>query len=54
MSLSIGGYSWSTNFAGITADPQKRSIFIQSAIKHLGDLGLDGIGTYKKIFFNSI
>ncbi|KAI9308702.1 glycoside hydrolase superfamily, partial [Cunninghamella echinulata] len=45
VSLSIGGYSWSSNFAGIAADPQKRSVFIQSAIKHLADLGLDGIGT---------
>ncbi|CAO3652821.1 unnamed protein product [Cunninghamella blakesleeana] len=43
VSLSIGGYSWSANFAGIAADPQKRRIFVQSAIKHLGDLGLDGI-----------
>jgi chitinase len=44
VSLSIGGWTWSTNFAGVAADPSKRAIFVRSAVQHLGDLGLDGIG----------
>ncbi|KAI8096252.1 chitinase, partial [Halteromyces radiatus] len=43
VSLSIGGWTWSTNFAAVANDPQKRALFVQSAIKHLADLGLDGI-----------
>ncbi|SAL98900.1 hypothetical protein [Absidia glauca] len=44
VSLSIGGWTWSTNFAGVAADPSKRAVFVRSAVQHLGDLGLDGIG----------
>ncbi|CAO3583380.1 unnamed protein product [Absidia cylindrospora] len=43
VSLSIGGWTWSTNFAAVASDPQKRAVFVQSAMKHLSDLGLDGI-----------
>lgn len=44
VTLSVGGWTWSTNFAGVAADPQKRRVFVDSAIKLIGDLGLDGIG----------
>ncbi|KAI8074892.1 chitinase [Gongronella butleri] len=43
VSLSIGGWTWSTNFGAVTADPQKRAVFVQSAIKMLADHGFDGI-----------
>ncbi|KAI9498722.1 chitinase [Zychaea mexicana] len=43
VTLSVGGWTWSTNFGAVAADPQKRQRFVQSAIKHVGDLGLDGI-----------
>ncbi|KAI7857679.1 chitinase [Circinella umbellata] len=43
VTLSVGGWTWSTNFGTVAADPQKRQRFVQSAIKHIGDLGLDGI-----------
>ncbi|KAI8330619.1 chitinase [Chlamydoabsidia padenii] len=43
VSLSIGGWTWSTNFATVAADPSKRAVFVRSAVQHLADLGLDGI-----------
>lgn len=44
VSLSVGGWTWSTNFAGVAADPQKRARFVETAVKHVADLALDGIG----------
>ncbi|KAI7877686.1 chitinase [Lichtheimia hyalospora FSU 10163] len=43
VTLSVGGWTWSTNFGTVAADPQKRATFVQSAVKHVADLGLDGI-----------
>ncbi|KAI8969124.1 chitinase [Mycotypha africana] len=43
ISLSVGGASWSTNFAAIAADPAKRQTFVQSAVKLVADVGLDGL-----------
>jgi chitinase len=44
VSLSIGGWTWSTNFAAVAGDPACRKKFVESSIRLLGDLGLDGIG----------
>ncbi|KAL0074405.1 chitinase [Phycomyces blakesleeanus] len=43
VSLSIGGWTWSTNFSVVAADPAKRAVFVKTAIRHLANLGLDGI-----------
>ncbi|KAI9313769.1 chitinase [Dichotomocladium elegans] len=43
VTLSVGGWTWSTHFSAVAKDPQKRTTFVQTAIKHIGDLGLDGI-----------
>ncbi|KAI9366305.1 chitinase [Pilaira anomala] len=43
VSLSIGGYSWSSNFSMIAADPESRAKFTETALSHLQQLGLDGI-----------
>jgi chitinase len=43
VSLSVGGYSWSSNFATITATAESRANFTKTAIEHLKNLGLDGI-----------
>ncbi|KAL1405809.1 Chitinase 4 [Vanrija albida] len=39
--LSIGGWSYSPNFANI-ANPQWRATFVQSSVKLVEDVGLDG------------
>lgn len=39
--LSIGGWSYSPNFERI-ADPKWRACFVQSAVKLVEDVGLDG------------
>jgi chitinase len=43
VSLSIGGWTYSTNFSQVAASPTKRATFISSAIRLLNNLGLDGI-----------
>ncbi|KAF7724702.1 hypothetical protein EC973_000810 [Apophysomyces ossiformis] len=43
VSLSIGGWTWSTNFAEVASDPAKRAKFVETAVQHVADLGLDGI-----------
>ncbi|KAI8338128.1 chitinase [Chlamydoabsidia padenii] len=43
VSLSIGGWSWSTNFASVAMDEIKRERFAISAAQHVANLGLDGI-----------
>lgn len=43
VSLSVGGYSWSSNFSALAATPETRATFTKTAIQHLQDLGLDGI-----------
>lgn len=43
VSLSVGGWSWSLNFATVACDPAKRQRFIQTSIKLIADLGLDGL-----------
>ncbi|KAI8990271.1 chitinase [Pilobolus umbonatus] len=43
VSLSVGGWTWSKNFAAVASDPKKRKRFIESSIKLLTDLGLDGL-----------
>lgn len=41
--LSVGGWTLSTNFAAVAADPSKRAVFVKTAVGMLEDLGLDGI-----------
>ncbi|CAG8778690.1 28145_t:CDS:2 [Gigaspora margarita] len=41
--ISIGGWTWSTNFPAVVANPSKRNIMVTSAIKMMYDLGADGI-----------
>lgn len=40
--LSIGGWSYSSNFRGMI-DPAQRARFIESAVRLLADHGLDGL-----------
>lgn len=39
----MGGWTWSKNFAAVASDPQRRQRFIQTSLKLIGDLGLDGL-----------
>ncbi len=41
--ISIGGWSWSTNFSDVAADPQKRDKFASSAAEFVSTYGLDGV-----------
>lgn len=43
VSLSVGGWTWSKNFVTVACDPAKRQRFIQTSIKLIADLGLDGL-----------
>ncbi|KAI9480938.1 MAG: chitinase [Benjaminiella poitrasii] len=43
VSLSVGGYSWSSNFSALAATPETRIQFANTAVKHIKNLGLDGI-----------
>ncbi|KAG2213025.1 hypothetical protein INT47_011174 [Mucor saturninus] len=43
VSLSVGGYSWSSNFSAIASSTESRATFTKTAIEHLENLGLDGI-----------
>ncbi|KAI8346747.1 chitinase [Blakeslea trispora] len=43
VSLSVGGWTWSKNFAVVACDPEKRQRFVESSIKLISDLGLDGL-----------
>ncbi|KAI8080494.1 chitinase [Thamnidium elegans] len=43
VSLSVGGWSWSKNFAAVASDPARRKMFVDTSIKLIGDLGLDGL-----------
>jgi hypothetical protein len=43
VSLSIGGWSWSTNFPAVAANSDTRKKFVTSSIGLLKDLGLDGL-----------
>ncbi|CAJ0844873.1 14866_t:CDS:2, partial [Entrophospora sp. SA101] len=43
VSLSIGGWTWSTNFSAVASSHNSREKFVDSAIKLMNDLGLDGL-----------
>ncbi|KAG0262712.1 hypothetical protein BG011_009842 [Mortierella polycephala] len=43
VSLSIGGWTWSTNFAEVASSSSKRANFIRTSIELMNDLGLDGL-----------
>ena len=41
--ISIGGWSWSENFAAVAAKEESRKKFAQSAVQIMGDWGYDGV-----------
>ncbi|CAG8718572.1 8504_t:CDS:2, partial [Acaulospora morrowiae] len=41
--ISIGGYTWSTNFGSVTANPETRKTMVDSLLKLVKDLYIDGI-----------
>jgi chitinase len=41
--ISIGGWSWSTNFSDVAADPVKRDRFAASAAEFVSKYGMDGV-----------
>ncbi|KAG9066210.1 hypothetical protein KI688_001431 [Linnemannia hyalina] len=43
VSLSIGGWTWSTHFAEVAANPDKRAKFVTTAMELMDNLGLDGL-----------
>ena len=49
VSLSIGGWSWSSNFPAVAAKSDTRKKFVTSSMNLLKDLGLDGLDS-KQIF----
>ncbi|RYP63620.1 hypothetical protein DL771_009179 [Monosporascus sp. 5C6A] len=43
MLISIGGWSWSTNFPAVASNPTARANFAKNAVKFMGDWGMDGV-----------
>ncbi|KAL8288296.1 hypothetical protein RB597_000412 [Gaeumannomyces tritici] len=41
--LSVGGYTWSPKFEPVAADATKRATFVSTAVKLMGDWGMDGL-----------
>ncbi|KAL2753888.1 glycoside hydrolase family 18 protein [Sodiomyces alcalophilus JCM 7366] len=41
--LSIGGWTWSTNFPAVASTPQTRATFARTAVEFMKDWGFDGI-----------
>ncbi|KAF9431163.1 hypothetical protein BGZ94_007614 [Podila epigama] len=43
VSLSIGGWTWSTNFSSVASSRDKRANFVRTSIELMNNLGLDGL-----------
>ena len=41
--ISVGGWTWSSQFSGIAADPAKRAVFVKSCADFMETYGFDGV-----------